>query len=134
MLGHRLRGAASRCGAGALALALLAAPAAATDYLEAVADLPLAPGLVEDRQAAMVFDKPGGRIVEASASGRDSAPAVAAFYRETLPQLGWAREGGDAAAAAGTIRLAFTRASERLALVIVDGPGGVMVRFAIAPR
>ena len=118
-----------------LTLLLLALPAAAADFLEAVEDLPLAPGLVEDREAAMVFDKPGGRIVEARASGRRSPSAVAAFYGETLPQLGWALEpDGGTRQAEGTVLLRFTRAQELLSLVIGERNGEVIVRFAITPR
>lgn len=123
-----------RCGAVALALvlALLAGPAAAGDFLEAAEDLPLAPGLVEDHEAAMVFDKPGGRIVETRASGRHSSAAVAAFYSETLPQLGWTSQAGDRAG--GAVVLRFARAREALSLVISESDGGVVVRFAITPR
>jgi len=123
------------CGAVALALAvaLLAGASAAGDFLEAAEDLPLAPGLVEDHEAAMVFDKPGGRIVETSARGRhSSAAATAAFYSETLPQLGWASQASERAG--GAVVLRFARAREALSLVISESDGGVVVRFAITPR
>ncbi len=122
-------------GTGALALALLATPAVAIDFLEAVNDLPLAPGLVEDREAVMVFDKSTGRIVETRATGRHSSSAVAAFYGETLPQLGWTLQPAmRTKQTEGTIQLRFFRAREHLSLVITDTDGGVVVRFAITPR
>ena len=120
-----------------LALILIATPLSATEYLKAVEDLPLAPGLVEDRSGTTVFDKPAGRIVEARASGRriSSGAVVATFYGETLPQLGWEpqfTEGKDEIK--GTTELRFTRSRELLSLVIAETRGGGVVRFAIAPQ
>src|SRR3546814_12004018 len=50
------------------------------------------PGLKELPDSGLVFDKPGGRIVEAFAQGDVTAQAVIAFYDGALPQLGWRRE------------------------------------------
>ena len=57
----------------ALGLAVLLASqvfAADPEYLTAVADLPMAPGLVEEVGAGISFDKPEGRIVEAVARAK----------------------------------------------------------------
>ena len=105
--------------------AVPAAPAAAQGpaYLADVDDLPLAPGLVEDTDARVAFDKPEGRIVQAMASGRADPAGVRVFYAETLPGLGWRR------AAEGT----WTRGPETLRMIVDTRDGRVVVRFAIAP-
>ncbi len=46
-------------------------------------------GLTEQADSGVVFDKPDGRIVERYASGPLTTDSVVAFYKETLPQLGW---------------------------------------------
>mgnify|MGYP001174562761 FL=1 len=120
-----------------LALIVIVTPLSATEYLKAVEDIPLAPGLVEDRSATTVFDKPAGRIVEMRASGRriSSAVVVATFYGETLPQLGWKPQFTVRKdKIKGTTELRFTRSRELLSLVITETGGGVVVRFAITPR
>ena len=47
------------------------------------------PGLSEDRSAAVIFDKPEGRIVKLIAKGRVSKSDVIRYYTRALPQLGW---------------------------------------------
>ena len=86
-------------------------------------DLPLMFELDADA-SPMVFDAPGGRIVEARAQGASSPTRVMAFYRETLTQLGWR--------AAGTG--IFERDGERLRLNVSEPKSGtVEVRFSLAP-
>ena len=66
-------------------------------YLSALPDVPLAPGLQEIRDTSWVFDKPEGRIVRLTAAPQNAAPeninadiaSIAAFYAATLPNLGW---------------------------------------------
>lgn len=75
--------------------------------------------------APVVFDAPFGRIVEARAIGQSTALRVHAFYRETLPQMGWRAAGPE-----GT----FTREGELLRLLVVETRGDqVEVRFSLAP-
>jgi len=62
----------------------------ATGYFEALADLPIAPGLAERPDEALVFDKPDGRIVEVVATGVTPMAEVEEFYKQVLPALGWA--------------------------------------------
>ncbi|MED5323740.1 MAG: hypothetical protein VYB91_02915 [Pseudomonadota bacterium] len=68
-------------------------PALARDaYLSLAPDIPLAPGLSEFDGGQVVFDKPEGRIVRIEAERLETQGAgdgVPAFYRETLPNLGW---------------------------------------------
>lgn len=111
------------------ALALLgvcAAPARAQlhSYIAEVEDLPLMPGLAEVEGAGVIFDKPDGRIVEAYAQGEVARDAVLAFYRQTLPQLGWRAAGA----------AAFRREGEALSLDFLDGGGALIVRFTLVPR
>ena len=104
--------------------------ATTTDYLKFVEDLPLAPGLVEDTSAIVVFDKANGRIVQTRASGPPSPVAVVNFYRQTLPQLGWVPQN----TTADTTQLRFVRARELLSMHVVTEGNDVIVRFAITPR
>ncbi len=111
----------------ALALAGPAGPgsrAQAQGYMAEVEDLPLMPGLAEVEGAGVVFDKPDGRIVEAYAQGSVTREAVLAFYRKSLPQLGWRPAGGRA----------FRREGETLSLDFLDGGGALIVRFTLVPR
>lgn len=88
------------------------------------ADVPLMPGLSEVRDVGVIFDKPGGRIVEAYAVGPVASAGVEQFYGETLPQLGWQRIG----------RFRFEREGERLEIGFGGQDGSLTVRFDITPR
>jgi len=93
-------------------------------FVAGVEDLPLMPGLAEVSDAGVVFDKPGGRIVEAYAEGAVGRAEVIGFYRQTLPQLGWHAVGDTA----------FRREGERLEIVILGGDGDLVVRFTLQPN
>jgi hypothetical protein len=88
----------------------------ATGYFEALADLPIAPGLAERPDEALVFDKPDGRIVEVVAFGAAPMAEVEEFYKQVLPALGWvlSRENRDDRGA----ELSFEREGETLRLAI----------------
>ena len=58
-------------------------------FLSVIPEIPLKPLLFENLDAAVVFEGPSGRIVEAVANGEGKADAVYAFYAASLPQLGW---------------------------------------------
>ncbi|HEX9789119.1 MAG TPA: hypothetical protein VGA60_00540 [Kiloniellales bacterium] len=92
-------------------------------FVAGVEDLPLMAGLADVANAGVVFDKPGGRIVEAYAEGAVSRADVLGFYRQTLPQLGWQTAG----------ETAFTREGERLEIVILGSDGDLVVRFTLQP-
>lgn len=105
----------------------LSTPLAAQDparYVAGVDDLPLMPGLDEMKDSGLIFDKPGGRIVEAFAAGALTRREVLAFYDTTLPQLGWRRDrsGG------------YLREGERLQLTLTEAAGGVTVQFRLFPQ
>ena len=93
-----------------LAASMTGVPVAAqTQFLSIVGDLPVMPGLTEDAASGVIFDSLAGRIVEAYASGLVAQADVVEFYAETLPQLGWCREGA----------VIFVREGEVLALEFV---------------
>ena len=111
-------------------ISALPEPVRAADmFLSVAEDVPVMPGLAEDRTAALVFDKPAGRIVTAEARGAVSRNVVLAFYAQTLPQLGWTL----------LSETRFQREAEILQLDI-SPPGGtgagssITVRFELTPR
>lgn len=114
-----------------LALAFFAAASAAAEgFVAGISDLPLMPGLRPLAGEGMVFDVPGGRIVEAWAEGSTDREAVLSFYGTTLPQLGWTASGPSV----------FRREGEALRVEFpVAGPGGrqtadrLYVRFYLSP-
>lgn len=93
-------------------------------YIAGVADLPLMPGLEEMKESGLIFDKPGGRIVEAYAAGRVTPGEIMAFYEQTLPELGWRsdRRGG------------YLREGERLQLTFTEAIDKVTVQFRLHPE
>ena len=94
-------------------------PALALDaYLSLAPDIPLAPGLSEFDGGQVVFDKPEGRIVRIEAERLEKQGAgdgVPAFYRETLPNLGW--QLNDADNSADNV-LTFQRGGETLLITM----------------
>jgi len=108
-------------GAGGLALA-------ADGFVQGIDDLPLMPGLSGAAEESLVFLKPSGRIVHAVARGAVTAPAVARFYAESMPQLGWRAHGTNH----------WVREGEQLQLEIVPGGQGAAplttVRFDLNPE
>ena len=103
----------------------VAAGLAGPRFLQSVDDLPIMDGLTEVANATVVFDKPGGRIVEAYATGRGLSTAeVLKFYAGTLPQLGWQR----------LSETEYQRESERLKLTVTRSEDKLTLRYDIAPR
>jgi hypothetical protein len=113
-----------RLGALVAVLFLFSAPAWAEGFLTAYEDLPLAPGLAEDTGAALSFDSPGGRIVDALARGAVKPTEVLKFYAATLPQLGWSRE-------SDTV---WRREAEVLRIEAGSEGRGSAVRFHVSPE
>jgi hypothetical protein len=127
MMGTRLHRVAAALSAALFLLTLSVAAVAdegKSGFVGGVEDLPLMPGLVEVPEARVVFDKPGGRIVEAFAVGSVATAAVRNFYAQALPQLGWRPAGGDR----------YLREDEVLALDIGADGDAATVRFSISPR
>ena len=129
--------AASRLAGAALAATLSACaapapgPAPATSgqaegYFAGIDDLPLAPGLVERPGERTSFETVAGRIEARGAAGRASREAVALFYAQALPQLGWQPQ------ADGT----YARGGERLGLEFSNPPEDattLLLRILITP-
>jgi len=110
-----------------LVLSLVGAPVASVAgeaFVSSVEDLPLMPGLLEDKPAGLTFDSAGGRIVEAYATGRVEEDEVLQFYGETLPQLGWTAEAS----------ALFHRGGETLRLDFQRGAKGLTVHYYLSPR
>jgi hypothetical protein len=99
-------------------------PAWAIEYFSAIADLPVADGLTEQKDKSTVFDAPLGRIVTAYATGTVAADDVRDFYDDALPSLGWEKTGE------GT----FHRKAETLKIDVLGGQGGspVNVSFTLS--
>ncbi len=76
---------------------VIVAPVSATaqqaaQFLSVMEEMPLMPELKEVTDAAVSFDGPSGRIIEAFVAGSVQVDAIRAFYAATLPQLGWVRQ------------------------------------------
>jgi hypothetical protein len=111
-----------------LAIGLLflgALPASAEEFVPGTEDLPLMRELSPVKGTDLVFDKPEGRIVEATARGKVTRKAVESFYAATLPQLGW-----KPAPSAGT----WTRETETLHLDFSGRDGDLWITFTLLPK
>ena len=97
------------------------------DYLSALPGFPLMPGMSEQEETWVIFDKPGGRIVEAVFGGEALPAAVRDYYLAALPALGWQIESRTDEG------LIFTREEERLILTIDRQGNKTLVRLALEP-
>ena len=93
-------------------------------FLAGTEDIPLMPGLSNEANTLVVFDKPQGRIVEAEARGKVTRAAVEAFYTASLPELGWVADGPDG----------WRRDGEELRLDFKGHDGDLRVAFSLAPK
>lgn len=99
--------------------------AAETLFFEIIHDVPLMPALVERVDEAVLFDKPGGRVVESVAEmGVVSRAEVLGYYATSLPQFGWISQEDHV----------FLRGAERLELVFETHDGLNILRVLIRPR
>lgn len=95
-----------------------------TRFFSSLPDMPLMEGLTELEDQTIIFDKPEGRIVESVALMDHQSPGdVLQYYKDTLPQLGWARIGDQV----------YKREQEFLTLTAEAGQGGHFLRLRIAP-
>lgn len=106
-----------------IAFMFATAPVAAGDFFALLEDVPVMPGLRPVEDAGIEFDAPSGRIVEAWAIGELGRGAVAGFYRDTLPQLGWSAGAGNA----------YQREGEALRIDFFGPDGELTVRFTVSP-
>jgi hypothetical protein len=112
-----------RLAAVLLILAVACLAAHADVFVPGTEDLPLMPGLTAVANSGVVFDKPQGRIVEASARGKVTRDAVRRFYGETLPGLGWVAD-----------KDGWRRESEELKIDFKGRDGDLTVGFTLTPR
>lgn len=109
----------------AIAFLLGAMPALAQQFVPGTEDVPLMKELKPVDGTDLVFDKPEGRIIEASARGKVARATVRGFYTSTLPQLGW-----KAAATSDS----WTRETETLHLDFAGRDGDLWVTFTLLPK
>ena len=106
---------------------LAAAAAKAEDesggFLAAIQDVPLMAELTEDRAAALDFDKPDGRLIEAYAYGAVSVEDASGFYLAVMPEFGWQIVEG----------LVFSREGEMLRIEFITEKRSLVVRFVLSP-
>lgn len=101
-------------------------------FVTGINDLPLMTGLSPLAGQGVVFDAPGGRIVEAWAEGSVSRAAVLSFYGSTLPQLGWTAAQPDLFRRDGeTLRLEFPPQAPRGSAPAPSG--ALLIRFYLSP-
>ena len=116
----------------ALLSASLSAAWAADRFVAGIDDLPLMTGLAPVAGQNVVFDAPGGRVVEAWAQGAVTRESVLSFYASTLPQLGWTAAAPDLFRREGeTLRLEFPAAAPRDG--VPAGSGTLLIRFYLSP-
>ena len=116
-----------------LLVAAMLSPALAEDrFVAGIDDLPLMTGLSPLAGQSVVFDAPSGRVVESWARGAVTRAAVLAFYRSTLPQLGWTAAAPDLFRRDGeTLRLEFPPGAPRGAAPAAAGT--LLIRFYLSP-
>lgn len=120
------------CVAVVVAALTIGAVRADESFVPGVDDLPLMPGLAAMAGQSVVFDAPGGRVVEAWAEGAVSPAAVLTFYGSTLPQLGWTASAPDLFRREGeTLRVEFPPAGQ--SSVTPAAAGALRVRFYLSP-
>lgn len=94
---------------------------AQTVFIAGSEDVPLMDGLTVLPEMEMSFDAPEGRIVQSVAYSEALLPdQVAAFYAETLPQMGWEQKGKE-----------FLREKETLSIESHRLKGKTTVRFEL---
>lgn len=94
-------------------------------FFSAIQDMPIMPGMHELADQTVMFDKPQGRIIETVAEiDSVSKEQVQAYYKETLPQLGWSALEGDN----------YARGTEHLSLIFEEIEGERFLRVMLTPR
>ena len=94
-------------------------------FFESLQDIPLMPGLIEQVDDTVFFDKPDGRVVESVADMAGfSQEAVESYYMSALPQFGWENAGGGR----------FNRGGESLELVFEGADDLGILRVLVQPR
>lgn len=96
-----------------------------TLFFSALQDVPLMPGLAEMSDQTVIFDKPGGRIIESVADmGGVPRAGILSYYADSLPQFGWKPAG----------RGRFVRDSEILELKFQKLGEHEFLRISVMPE
>jgi hypothetical protein len=103
---------------------LIAGAGSAATYVPGTEDVPLMPGLTAIADGPLVFDKPQGRIVQASAKGAVRRADVLSFYAASLPSLGWQKKTPER----------FERDGEQLSVDFSGKDGNLVVGFTLKPH
>lgn len=95
-----------------------------TSFVPGTEDIPVYEGFVIDETDSVSYDTKDGRIVKASfyATGVYENE-IRAFYKRTLPQLGWQMTDLDK----------YTRDGEDLTIEIKDNASNVKLSFSLTP-
>ena len=93
-------------------------------FFETLYDIPVMEGLVEAEEGALTFDKPNGRISQATAlAEKVSQSEILAFYDTTLPQMGWTKvKSGE-----------YRREYDKLLILFEKIEKSLMVKFSLSP-
>lgn len=94
-------------------------------FFSALYDIPVMPGLTENPEETLIFDKPSGRFVQSTALTESRSEAeIITFYSDSLPQLGWQKISQNQ----------FKRAGERLRIEFERQNSHGFVFFTLMPE
>ncbi len=94
-------------------------------YLSVMPDIPLMPGLFEDKSQGIIFDKEDGKVAETVILGDKIAPEdIKSYYDEVLGQLGWKAQKSSV----------FVRNDEQLIVIIEKVGGGGKAVLSLSPK
>ena len=100
--------------------------------------IPLMDGTVENLEAALLFDSPDGRIINAEANGAVAAGEVYQYYQAVLPSLGWNvsqdLSSGMACENNSTFCMMAVREEENLTLNIEVNNSTSRITYALSPN
>ena len=89
-------------------------------FLPGTEDVPLMEGLTVNPTANLDFDTPAGQIRTVNATGKSlTGQKITAYYRQTLPALGWRFEKGNR----------FVREKDSLVITVLKETKPAVVRF-----
>ena len=97
-----------------------------TDFVQGSEDIPLLVGMNKMLDESLGFDSDSGSIMASSYETKIDLEKVQAFYKKTLPQMGWKVTKSDMA------KLSFKREREKLEIEFVNHNGKDIVRFFIS--
>lgn len=96
--------------------------------------IPLMEGLVENKEEALLFDSPQGRIINAVASGAIEGKKIYEYYAAVLPSLGWIVEMRKNCDENAELCLSAIRDKESLSLLIDVKSGTSTVTYSLSPK